>query len=75
MTGLKLNVCGQIGVIAIHGTLGEIKEPPALTLYAVLPVGVLMIKPSAYTVVTYSYTHRHIYPCIQIALHHTRNIT
>ena len=43
--GLKEREWGQIGVINIQGTLGWIMEAPAATEYAVLPVGVEMIRP------------------------------
>lgn len=46
-TGLKERVCGHIGVSAMHGTVGDMRDPPAEMLYAVEPVGVLKIMPSA----------------------------
>ena len=36
-----------MGVSRVQGTLGAAMGPPAAMLYAVLPVGVAMIKPSA----------------------------
>ena len=41
------NVCGQIGVITNALTRGPIIGPPAERLYAVDPVGVETINPSA----------------------------
>ena len=43
--GLKEREWGQIGVINMQGTLGWIMEAPAATEYAVLPVGVEMMRP------------------------------
>jgi hypothetical protein len=43
--GLNDKECGQIGTITIAGTLGCTTEAPAAQAYAVLPVGVEMIKP------------------------------
>ena len=43
--GLKDSVCGQIGVTNIAGTLGCNMAAPAAAAYAVLPVGVEMIRP------------------------------
>ena len=49
MTGRKDSECGQMGVKRMAGTLGCTIDPPAATLYAVLPVGVASITPSACT--------------------------
>ena len=49
MTGRKDKVCGQIGVSNIEGTAGCTIALPAESEYAVLPVGVATIKPSACT--------------------------
>ena len=46
---LKESECGQMGVKRMAGTLGCTMEPPAATEYAVLPVGVASITPSACT--------------------------
>lgn len=46
--GLKLRLWGHTGVSSIAGTLGCTMLPPAATLYAVLPVGVASIMPSAW---------------------------
>ena len=46
-SGRKLSECGAMGVSSVHGTLGAAMGPPAAMLYAVLPDGVAMIKPSA----------------------------
>ena len=43
--GLKEREWGQIGVINMQGTFGWIMEAPAATEYAVLPVGVEMMRP------------------------------
>ena len=43
--GRKLSECGQTGVMTMAGTLGCTMEPPAAAAYAVLPVGVAMIRP------------------------------
>ena len=43
--GRKERECGQIGVTMMAGTLGCIMLAPAATAYAVLPVGVLTIRP------------------------------
>ena len=43
--GRKESVCGQIGVTSIAGTLGCIMAAPAAAAYAVLPVGVEMMRP------------------------------
>mmetsp|Transcript_13998 Transcript_13998/g.52309 ORF Transcript_13998/g.52309 Transcript_13998/m.52309 type:complete len:282 (-) Transcript_13998:888-1733(-) len=51
MSGRKDKECGQIGVSRIAGTLGWTMLPPADMEYAVEPVGVLMMSPSAWTVV------------------------
>lgn len=45
MIGRNDKECGQIGHRMIAGTLGWTIEAPADTAYAVLPVGVEMIKP------------------------------
>jgi len=44
--GRNESECGQMGVIIMAGTDGWIMEAPAATAYAVLPVGVEMIKPA-----------------------------
>ena len=46
---LKDREWGQMGVNRIAGTFGCTMEPPAATEYAVLPVGVASITPSACT--------------------------
>ena len=46
---LKDREWGQMGVNRMAGTLGWTMEPPAATEYAVLPVGVASITPSACT--------------------------
>ena len=46
---LKEREWGQMGVNKIAGTFGCTMEPPAATEYAVLPVGVASITPSACT--------------------------
>jgi hypothetical protein len=46
MSGLKLRLCGQMGVNRMHGTCGCTMLPPAASEYAVEPVGVPMIRPS-----------------------------
>lgn len=46
-SGRKERLRGQMGVRSSEGTSGWMMEPPADRLYAVLPVGVLMISPSA----------------------------
>lgn len=43
----ETDLCGQMGVNKIAGTLGCTMLPPALMLYAVDPVGVAMMRPSA----------------------------
>lgn len=49
--------CGQIGVNRMAGTMGWTMDPPAATEYAVLPVGVASITPSACTcTATHSFT-------------------
>lgn len=48
---LKLNTWGHMGVTRIDGTAGWTTLPPAAMLYAVEPVGVAKIMPSAATVV------------------------
>ena len=50
-TGRKESVCGQMGVMRIAGTFGCTMDPPALTEYAVDPVAVASITPSAWMVV------------------------
>mmetsp|Transcript_31631 Transcript_31631/g.79449 ORF Transcript_31631/g.79449 Transcript_31631/m.79449 type:complete len:299 (+) Transcript_31631:422-1318(+) len=50
-TGRKDRVCGQMGVMRMAGTLGWTMDPPALTEYAVDPVAVASITPSAWMVV------------------------
>lgn len=45
--GRKLRECGAIGVNKVQGTLGAAIGPPAAMLYAVLPDGVAIIRPSA----------------------------
>ena len=49
--GRKDRECGAIGVSEIDGTLFWTIGPPAAKLYAVLPVGVEMIRPSPTQVV------------------------
>ena len=44
--GRKDREWGQMGVMRMQGTLGWIMEAPAATEYAVLPVGVEMIRPA-----------------------------
>uniref|UniRef100_K3WHE0 Uncharacterized protein n=1 Tax=Globisporangium ultimum (strain ATCC 200006 / CBS 805.95 / DAOM BR144) TaxID=431595 RepID=K3WHE0_GLOUD len=46
-SGRNDNVCGQMGVNSIVGTDGCVMEPPADNEYAVEPVGVAMMIPSA----------------------------
>ena len=46
-SGLTFNVCGQIGTIVIASSDGCKTGPPADNPYAVEPVGVDTIKPSA----------------------------
>ncbi|KAG5287027.1 hypothetical protein I7I48_02857 [Histoplasma ohiense] len=46
-SGRKLRLRGQMGVTSNEGTSGWMMLPPLLRLYAVLPVGVEMIIPSA----------------------------
>ena len=50
--GLKDNECGQMGVMRIAGTAGWTIPAPAESEYAVEPVGVAIIMPSAWTCVT-----------------------
>jgi hypothetical protein len=45
-------MCAAIGVTTMHGTEGETIGPPALNEYAVEPVGVAEMTPSAENVVT-----------------------
>lgn len=45
MIGRKERECGQIGAMTIAGTFGWTIEAPAAAAYAVLPVGVDMIRP------------------------------
>ena len=47
--GLNDKECGHIGVTMMAGTLGWIMDAPAATAYAVLPVGVEIIKPAKTT--------------------------
>ena len=47
ITGRLVSVCGQIGVIASAATEGKTMGPPAESEYAVEPVGVATISPSA----------------------------
>jgi len=49
--GLNDNVWGQMGVIRIAGICGCTSDPPAESEYAVEPVGVETVNPSACTVV------------------------
>ena len=53
--------CAQMGVKRIAGTFGCTMDPPAATEYAVLPVGVASIKPSACTC---NHSHDCSGPCI-----------
>ena len=50
----KESECGQMGVTMMAGTDGCTSEPPALAAYAVLPVGVEMIRPAR------PHTHYHL---------------
>ena len=50
--GRLLSVCGAMGVMISASMAGCTIGPPADRLYAVDPVGIAMIKPSALTVVT-----------------------
>ncbi len=52
--GRLVSVCGAIGVTITASTLGRTIGPPAARLYAVDPVGVATIRPSAFTRVTNS---------------------
>src|SRR3954451_24896258 len=47
ITGRFVSMCGQIGVMQIAGTEGKMMGPPADSEYAVDPVGVEMMRPSA----------------------------
>ena len=47
MTGRLVSMCGQMGVRQIALTEGKMMGPPAESEYAVEPVGVATIKPSA----------------------------
>ena len=49
MMGRNERECGQTGVTKIAATLGWTIEAPAATAYAVLPVGVEMIRPGMHT--------------------------
>lgn len=49
--GRNESECGQMGVNTIPGTLGWTREAPADIEYAVLPVGVEMMRPSPSSVV------------------------
>ena len=49
--GRNESECGQIGVNTIPGTLGWTSEAPADMEYAVLPVGVEIMRPSPRSVV------------------------
>ena len=51
MIGQKESECGHIGVIRVALTAVCTIDPPADILYAVDPVGVAIITPSAYIVV------------------------
>ena len=57
--GRLVSVCGAIGVSTIASTFGCTIGPPAARLYAVDPVGVAMISPSARTRVTRPSPTRH----------------
>jgi hypothetical protein len=52
--GRKERECGQMGVRRIAGISGWTREPPAEREYAVEPVGVEKIQPSAWTTVSRS---------------------
>src|SRR5580700_4421647 len=47
ITGRLVNMCGQMGVMQMAGTEGKMMGPPADSEYAVDPVGVETIRPSA----------------------------
>ncbi len=47
ISGRSVNVCGAIGVIHRAAADGATIGPPAASEYAVEPVGVAMITPSA----------------------------
>lgn len=47
ITGRFVNICGQIGVIQSASTFGKMIGPPADNEYAVEPVGVETMRPSA----------------------------
>ncbi len=49
--GRKERVWGQIGVRRMPGIEGWVSGPPAEREYAVLPVGVLIMQPSAWMMV------------------------
>lgn len=49
--GRKDRVCGQMGVMRRAGICGWTRDPPAESEYAVDPVGVDTVRPSAWTVV------------------------
>ena len=46
-TGRLVSMCGQMGVMQMAGTEGKMMGPPAESEYAVEPVGVEMMRPSA----------------------------
>ena len=47
MSGRTTSVCGQIGVATMQSTVGTTIGPPAESEYAVEPVGVERMIPSA----------------------------
>jgi len=47
--GRNDSVCGQTGMISVPGTFGCTIEAPADAAYAVLPVGVDIIRPDVQT--------------------------
>jgi hypothetical protein len=57
--GLTFKLCGAIGVITKFWELGYIIGPPQLSEYAVEPVGVAMISPSANKNLQIRYSYKH----------------
>jgi hypothetical protein len=51
-TGRLVKVCGQTGVMQMASTVGNTIGPPADNEYAVEPVGVATMSPSALKVLT-----------------------
>ena len=67
-TGRLVSMCGHTGVMQMAATAGNTIGPPAESEYAVEPVGVAMISPSALNVLTILRIH------VRLQIDHARDL-